>query len=73
LSSRQLSRNVKVKIYKTTILPFVLYGYETLSLALREEHALIVFKNRVLIRIFGPKGDEVSGEWTKSHNEELHN
>jgi hypothetical protein len=55
LSFRQLSRNVKVKIYKTTILPVVLYGCESWSLALREEHRLKVFENRVLRRIFGPK------------------
>jgi hypothetical protein len=52
LSFRQLSRNVKVKIYKTTILPVVLYGCESWSLALREEHRLKVFENRVLRRIF---------------------
>jgi hypothetical protein len=68
-----LSRNVKVKIYKTIILPVVLYGCETWSLSLREEHRLRVFENRVLRRIFGPKRDEVTGEWRKLHNEELHN
>jgi hypothetical protein len=73
LSSRLLSRNVKVKIYKTITLPVVLYGCETWSLTLREEHRLRVFENRILRRIFGPKKDEVSGEWRKSHNEELHN
>jgi hypothetical protein len=52
LSSRLLSRNVKIKIYKTTILPVVLYGCETLSLTLREEHRLREFENRVLSRIF---------------------
>jgi hypothetical protein len=56
-----LSRNVKVKIYKTIILSDVLYGCETLSLALREEHRLRVFKNRDLRRIFGPKKDEFTG------------
>jgi hypothetical protein len=56
LSSRLLSRNVKVKIYKTIILPVVLYECGTWSLALREEHRLRVFENRVLRRIFGPKG-----------------
>jgi hypothetical protein len=63
LSSRPLSRNVNVKIYKTIILPVVLYGCETLSLTLREEHTLRVFENRVLrrIRVFGPKRDEVTG------------
>jgi hypothetical protein len=50
----------------------VLYGYETWSLTLREEHRLRVFENRVLRRIFGTKRDEVTGEWTKLHNEELH-
>jgi hypothetical protein len=73
LSSRLLSRNVKVKIYKTIILPVVLYGCETWSLTLREEHRLRAFENRVLRRIFGPKRDEVTGEWRKLHNEELHN
>jgi hypothetical protein len=73
LSSRLLSRNVKVKIYKTIILPVVLYGCETWSLTLREEHRLRVFANRVLRRIFGPKGDEVTGEWRKLQNEEFHN
>jgi hypothetical protein len=72
LSSRLLSRNVKVKIYKTIILPVVLYGCETWSLTLREENILRVFENRVLKRIFGPKKDEVTGEWRKLHNEELH-
>jgi hypothetical protein len=67
-----LSRNVKIKIYKTIILPVVLYGCETWSLTLREEHRLRVFKNRVLGRIFGPKRDEVTGGWRKLHNEELH-
>jgi hypothetical protein len=73
LSSRLLSRNVKVKIHKTIILPVVSYGYETWSLTLREEHGLKVFENRVLGRIFGPKRDEVTGEWRKLHSEELHN
>jgi hypothetical protein len=73
LSSRLLSRNVKVKIYKTTILPVVLYGCETCSLILRENHRLRVFENRVLRRIFGPKRDEVTEEWRKLHNGELHN
>jgi hypothetical protein len=63
---------VKFKIYKTIILPVVLYGCETWSLTLREEHRLRVFENRVLWRIFGPKKDEVTGGWRKLHNEELH-
>jgi hypothetical protein len=50
----------------------VLYGCETWSLTLGEEHRLKVFENRVLWRIFGPKRDEVTGEWTKLHIEELH-
>jgi hypothetical protein len=72
LSSHLLSRNVKVKTYKTIILPVVLYGCETWSLTLREQHRLRVFENKVLRRIFGPKRDEVIGEWRKLHNEELH-
>jgi hypothetical protein len=71
LSSRLLSKNVKIRIYKTIILPVVLYGSETWSLTLREEHRLRVFENRVLRRIFGPKRDEVTGEWRKLHNDEL--
>jgi hypothetical protein len=62
---------VKIKIYKTIILPVVLYGCKTLSLTLREEHRLRVFENRELRRIFGPKRDEVTGGWRKLHNEEL--
>jgi hypothetical protein len=73
LSSRLLSKNIKVKIQKTIILPVVLYGCETWSLTLKEEHRLRVFENRVLGRIFGPKRDEVTGEWRKLHSEELHN
>jgi hypothetical protein len=60
-------------MYKTIILPVVLYGRETWSLTLREEHRLRVFENRVLRRIFRPKRDEVTGDWRKLHNEELHN
>jgi hypothetical protein len=73
LSSRLLSRNVKVKIYKTIILPVVLYECETWSLTLRDEHRLRVFENRVLREIFGSKRDEVTGEWRKLHSGELHN
>jgi hypothetical protein len=73
LSSRLLSRNVKVKVHKTIILPLVLYGCETWSLALRGEHRLRVFENRVLRGIFEKKKRvEVTGEWRKLHNEELH-
>jgi hypothetical protein len=68
-----VSRNVKVKIYRTIILPVVLYGCETWSVTLMEEHRLRVFENRVLREIFGPKRDEVTGEWRKSHSGELHN
>ncbi|PNF13788.1 hypothetical protein B7P43_G12429, partial [Cryptotermes secundus] len=73
LSSRLLSKHIKIRIHKTTILPVVLYGCETWSLTLREEHRLRVSENRVLRRIFGPKRDEVTGVWRKLHNEELHN
>jgi hypothetical protein len=73
LSARLLSRNVKVKIYKTVILPLILYGCETSSLTLREVHRLRVFENRVLRGIFGRKTDEVTGEWRKLHSGELHN
>jgi hypothetical protein len=73
LSSRLLSRNLKVKIYKTIILPVVFYGCETWSLTSREEHRLKVFENRVLRRIFGPKWDKVTGDWRKLHNGELRN
>jgi hypothetical protein len=71
LSSCLLSKNIKIRIYKTIILPLVLYGCKTWSLTLREEHRLRVFENRVLRRIFGPKRDEVAGEWRELHNEEL--
>ena len=62
LSSRLLSKNLKIKIYKTTILPVVLYGCGTWSLTLREERKLRVFENMVLRRIFGPRRDEITGE-----------
>jgi len=65
-SSRLLSKNLKIKIYRTIILPVVLYGCETWLLTLREERRL-----RVLRRVFGPKRAEVTGEWRKLHNEEL--
>ena len=66
-----LSKNLKIKIYRTIILPVVLYGCETWSLTLREERKLRVFENVVLRRIFGPRRDEVKGEWRRLHNEEL--
>ena len=71
LSSRLLSKNLKIKIYRTIILPMVLYGCETWSLTLREERRLMVFENRVLRKVYGPKRDEVTGEWRRLHNEEL--
>ena len=70
LSSSLLCKNSKIKIYRTIILPVLLFGCETWSLTLREEHRLRVFQNRVLRRIFGPKRDGVTGEWRKLHNEE---
>jgi hypothetical protein len=66
-----LSKNVKIKIYKTIILPVFLYGCETWSLTLREERRLTVFEKRALRRLFGPNRDEVTGEWRKLPNEEL--
>jgi hypothetical protein len=62
MSSCLLSRNIKIVIYRTIILPVVLYGCETWTLTLREEHRLGVFENMVLRRIFDPKRDEVMGE-----------
>jgi hypothetical protein len=73
LSSRLPLRNIKVKTYKTIILPVVLYGCETWSLTLQEKHRLRVFENRVLWRIYGPKRDEIRGEWRMLHNAECHN
>jgi hypothetical protein len=72
LSSRLISKNLKIKIYKTVILPVVLYGCETWSLSLGEEHGLRISENRVLRKIFGPKREE-DGSWRKLHNGELHN
>ena len=71
LSSSLLSKTLKIKIDRTIILPVVLYGCETFSLTLREELRLRVFENRVLRRVFGPKRDEVTGEWRILHNEGL--
>jgi hypothetical protein len=67
-----LSKNLKIRIYKTVILAAVLYQCETRSLTLREEHKLKVLENRVLKRIFGLKKDEMTGERRKLHNKELH-
>jgi hypothetical protein len=69
LSSRLLSKNIKIRVYKTTILPLGLNGW---SQTLRKEHRLREFEDRALRRIFGPKRDEVTGDWRKLHNEELH-
>jgi hypothetical protein len=69
LSSRLLSKNLKSKLYRTIILPVVLYGCETWSLTLREERRLSVFENRVLKRIFGYKRDEMIDQWRKPHND----
>jgi len=66
-----LPKNLKIEIYRTIILRVVLYGCETRSLTLREEHRLRVFENRVLRRIFGPRRVVVTGEWRQLHNEEL--
>jgi hypothetical protein len=71
LTSLLISKNLQIKIYKTLVLPAVLYGCETWSLTLREEHRLRVFENRLLRRIFGPKREE-DGLWRKLHNDELH-
>jgi len=71
LSSGLPSKNLKTKIYRTIILPAVLYGCETWSLTLREERKLSVFENMVLRRIFGPRKDEVTGGCRRLHNEEL--
>jgi len=73
LSSRLLSKNLKIKIYIyiIIILPVVLYGCENWSLTVRKERRLRVYENRVLRKVFGPKKDEVTEEWRKLHNEEL--
>jgi hypothetical protein len=73
LSYRLLSKNIKIRIYKSIILSVVLYGCATLSLTLREKHRLRVFQNRVLRIMFVPKKDEVTGDWRNLHNEELYN
>jgi hypothetical protein len=66
-----LSKNTKIKIYRSVFLPVVLYGCETWLLTLREEHRLRVFENRMLRRIFGSMKNEVIGKWRKLQNEEL--
>ena len=65
-----LSKNLKIKVQKTIILPVVMYGCEMWSLTVREECRLRMSENRVLRRIFGPKRDKETGEWRKLHNEE---
>jgi hypothetical protein len=72
VSSSLLSKNVKIKIYRTIILLVVLFGCETYSLTLGEKCRLRVFQNRVLRRTFGPKRDEVTGEWRRLHKKELY-
>ena len=71
LSSDLLSKNTDIKIYRTIILPVVLYGCETRSLTMREKRRLRVFENRVLRGVFGSEKNEVTREWRKLHNEEL--
>ena len=71
MSSRLLSKHLKIEIYRTIILCVVSYGCETWSLTLREDRKLNMFKNMMLGRIFGPRRDEVTGEWRRLHNEEL--
>jgi hypothetical protein len=71
LSFSLLSKNIKINIQRTIILPVVVYGCETWSLTLREERRMKVFENRVPTMIFGSKRDEIKGEWRKLHNEEL--
>jgi len=71
LSSRLLSKYLKIKIYRTIILSVVLYGCEVWSLTLREERKLRVYENMVLRRICGPRRDDVTMEWRRLHNEEL--
>ena len=65
-------KKLKVKTYKTIMLPVVLYGCDTWSLTLREQRRLRVFENKVLRKIFGAKEDEITGEWRKLHTGELH-
>jgi hypothetical protein len=72
LSSRLLSKNIKIRIYKNIILPVVLYGCESWSLTLKEEHRLRVFENKVLRSIFGAKRDEETGGWRKLHKDNLY-
>jgi hypothetical protein len=66
-----ISKITKIEILRTVILSFILCGYENWSLTLMEEHFVRVFQNKVLRRIFGPRRDEVTGEWRELYNEEL--
>jgi len=71
LSPSLLTKNLKIKKYRTSVLPVVLYGCETWSLTMRDERRIRVFENMVLRSILGPKRDEVTGEWRELHNEKL--
>jgi hypothetical protein len=73
LSYRLLSKSLKIRTYKTIILPVVLCGSEIWSLSQQERTQLVVFENRLLRRIFGRKREDVAGGWRRQHNEELHN
>jgi hypothetical protein len=68
-----ISKNIKIKLYRNTILHVVLYGCETWSLTLWDEHTLRVFDKRVLRKTLGPTGDEKTGEWKRVHNKGLYN
>ena len=72
LPSCLLSKNIKIKIYRTVIFPVVVYGCKTWSLKLREKRKVRVFENRALKRIFGSKRYELTGEWKRLHNGELY-
>ena len=71
LPSRSLSKNIKIKTHRSIILAVVLYGFETWSVTLKEEHRLRLLENRVVGKIFGLKGKEVTGEWRRLHNDKL--
>jgi hypothetical protein len=72
LSSDLLPKNLSIKIYRTIVLPIVLYGCETWSLTLREEHRLRIFQNRILRKMFELKRNEITRDWRELHNEDLH-
>jgi hypothetical protein len=67
IAKRMCRNSTGLKTCRTIILPVVLYGCETWSFTMREEHGLRVLENRVLKKIFGPRKDEVTGEWIKLH------